>query len=431
MQMNIGRCGPVCFTVAAPASKSNTHRALIIAALADGESEIIGQLDADDTRMTARALMQMGIRLDWCRDNIRVHGQGGRLFEPKEEVNIQDSGTSMRLLTAVSLLADGPVILTGSKRMKERPLGPLVDTLNKAGGRITYPEKPGYPPVRIDGRFSGGKVCIDGGISSQFISSLLIAAPYAVNDLQVLLTGDPVSLPYILMTADCMQAFGAEVIVMKGEHGEPAFLVSSRRKYRPGTYVIEGDYSSSSYWFALAAICGGTATVTGLNPGSAQGDRRLLQILEEMGCSITSGEDSVTLTRDLSSPLKGITVDMSDCPDIVQTVCMIAAASAGPTRIFGIHHLRMKESDRIAAIACGLTSLGGVVETEEDAITIRPAPLHGGIIHPENDHRTAMSFAVLGCLTGDVTILDAGCVTKSYPGFWEELKRIWQSAVLC
>ena len=431
MQMNIGRCGPVCFTCSAPPSKSYTHRALIIAALADGESEIFGQLDADDTRMTARALMQLGIRLDWCTEEIRVQGKGGYLQSPSEEINIQDSGTSMRLLTGVSLLADGPVVLTGSARMQERPLGPLIDTLNAAGAMITCLNNPGCPPVRIEGSFPDGDICIDGSISSQFISSLLIAAPYAARDVHIHLTGDPVSLPYILMTIDSMHAFGAEVIVAEGEEGEPVFTVSSDKRYKPRAYVIEGDFSSSSYWFALAAICGGTVTVSGLNSQSAQGDRRLLEILEKMGCIITQEQESITLTRDLGTSLKGIEVNMSDCPDIVQTVCMVAAVSSAPTRITGVHHLRMKESDRIAAIANGLTTLGGIVETEEDAIIIHPAPLHGGIIHPENDHRTAMSFAVLGCFIGDVTILDAGCVTKSYPGFWEELRRIWQNAVLC
>lgn len=431
MQMTIGRCGPVSFTVAAPPSKSYTHRALIISALADGESEIIGQLDADDTRMTARALMQLGIRLDWSRENIRVQGRGGHLIAPAQEINIQDSGTSMRLLTAVSLLADGPVILTGSARMQQRPLGPLIDTLNAAGGKISYLKNPGCPPVHIDGVFPAGHLRIDGSISSQFISSLLIAAPYAEKDVIIHLTGDPVSLPYILMTIDSMQAFGAEVMVSAGDEGEPVFMVSSTKRYGPRTYVIEGDFSSSSYWFALAAICGGSATVTGLNPHSAQGDRRMLEILEMMGCSVMQDHDSITLIRSPDMMLTGVTIDMADCPDIVQTVCMVAAISSTPTTITGVHHLRMKESDRISAIAQGLATLGGIVQTEEDAITIHPAPLHGGTIHPENDHRTAMSFALLGCCIGDVTILDAGCVTKSYPGFWEELKRIWQNAVLC
>lgn len=430
MQVTIGKCGPVCITCTAPPSKSYTHRALIIAALAEGESEIIGQLDADDTRMTARALMQLGVRLDWGRESIRIQGKGGHLSAPANEIDIQDSGTSMRLLTAISLLADGPVILTGSARMQERPLGPLIDALNASGGRITYLNNSGCPPVRIDGSFPGGNVSIDGSVSSQFISSLLIAAPYADKETRIHLTGDPVSLPYILMTIDSMQAFGAQVMY-KNEGGGLVLTVSANHRYTPRRYIIEGDFSSSSYWFALAAICGGTATVRGISPASAQGDRRLVQILKQMGCNVTQGTDSITISRDIDHPLKGIDINMADCPDVVQTVCMVAATAITSTRISGVHHLRMKESDRIAAIKNGLTALGGIVEAEDDTIVIHPSPLHGGVIHPENDHRTAMSFAVLGCLTGDVTILDAGCVTKSYPGFWEELRRTWQNAVLC
>lgn len=427
--MTMGRCGPVSFSCTAPPSKSYTHRALIIAALADGESEIIGQLDADDTRMTARALMQLGVRLEWSKDKIRVIGKGGILSSSGDQINIQDSGTSMRLLTAVSLLAKGPVILTGSTRMQERPLGPLIDTLNSSGGIIDYLKNPGCPPVRIDGVYRGGNISIDGSISSQFISSLLIAAPYAQEETKIHLTGDPVSLPYIMMTLDTMHSFGGQVSVIHNNDGETVFLVSNCHQYHPRRYFVEGDFSSSSYWFALAAICGGSVTLKGLNLESAQGDRRIIEILEDMGCIKSVEQDSITLSRDLSTPLKGVNVHMADCPDVVQTICMVAAVAETKTRITGVHHLRMKESDRIAAIANGLTALGGRVETEDDAITIYPALLHGGTIHPENDHRTAMSFAVLGCFIGDVTILDAGCVTKSYPEFWEELRRIWQNAV--
>lgn len=429
MQITIGRCGPVCSTITAPPSKSYTHRALIIAALADGESRIFGQLDADDTRMTARALMQMGVRIDWGKDVIIVQGTGGRLKPPDQPIDIADSGTSMRLLTGLALLAEGPVTLTGSDRMKERPLGPLIETLNNAGGTICYLEKSGCPPVLIDGTLTGGRIMIDGSVSSQFVSSLLIAAPYASEDSDIILTGDPVSVPYILMTREIMEKFGVEVLKREGPDGNSAFHVPGNTSYRSSEYTVEGDFSSASYWFALAAVTGGSVTVQGLNPASVQGDRQLIDILVKMGCESKITSDSITITG--KHPLNGITVDMSDCPDIVQTVCMVAAIAASETRITGVHHLRMKESDRIAAIADGLTALGGRVETEEDAIVITPSLLHGGVIHPENDHRTAMSFAILGCVTGDLTILDAGCVTKSYPGFWEELKRVWQTAVLC
>ena len=427
MQITIGRCGPICRTITAPPSKSYTHRALIIAALADGESKIFGQLDADDTRMTARALMQMGVRIDWGKDAIIVQGLGGRLNSPAQPIDIADSGTSMRLLTGLALLADGPVTLTGSDRMRQRPLGPLIETLNSAGGTIYYLEKNGCPPVLIDGILTGGRIMIDGSVSSQFVSSLLIAAPYASEDSDITLTGDPVSVPYILMTRDIMEKFGVAVTILE-DGGSIGFHITGNVKYQPSEYTVEGDFSSSSYWFALAAVTGGTVTVQGLNPVSVQGDRQLIDILVQMGCESKITSDSITITG--RHPLNGITVDMSDCPDIVQTVCMVAATASSQTRITGVHHLRMKESDRIAAIADGLTALGGKVETEEDAIVITPSLLHGGVIHPENDHRTAMSFAILGCVTGDLTILDAGCVTKSYPGFWEELKRVWQAAVL-
>ncbi|NLV25623.1 MAG: 3-phosphoshikimate 1-carboxyvinyltransferase [Methanomicrobiales archaeon] len=430
MQVTIGKCGPVDVTLSAPASKSYTHRALILAALADGESKIIGQLDADDTRMTARALMQLGVRIEWSKECIRVYGRGGSLSIPGAAIDIQDSGTSMRLLTTVSLLAKGPVILTGSPRMQERPVGVLVDTLNSAGAKISYLKNNGFPPIKIEGSVPSGEITIDGSISSQFISSILLSVPYAKEEVRLHLTGEPVSLPYIMMTIDSMQAFGASVSLDKKDN-EPVFIVSPKHQYQPRRFSIEGDFSSCSYWFALAAILGGSATIQGLNPCSAQGDRRFLDVLEKMGCTRTITGDAITISRDIKVPLKGIDVDMADCPDVVQTVCMVAAVSQSPTRIFGVHHLRMKESDRIAAIAKGLTGLGGNVVTKEDEVIIYPKPLHGGVIHPENDHRTAMSFAILGCAIGDVTILDAGCVTKSYPKFWEELRRIWQNAVSC
>ena len=426
MEINPGKCGRISVNVKAPPSKSYTHRALIIAALADGESKIIGQLDADDTRMTARALMHLGTRLEWSQENIVVHGKCGSFSAPSIPIDIADSGTSMRLLTAASLFADGPVILTGSNRMQERPIGPLVDTLNKTGARIEYLKSSGYPPIRIEGTLNGGDIEINAGLSSQFISSILIAAPYAISNTKIMLSGDPVSLPYIRMTIEIMKAFGSEVEILE----DPAFGISlsikAKKPYFGRIFEIEGDYSSASYWFALAAICGGKATVTGLNPDSVQGDRRMLEILQSMGCVCTYGKESVTVI--CSGQPEGIDINMADCPDIVQTVCMIAAIAGSKSRICGINHLKHKESDRIAAVVRGLRELGGDVKTENDEIIISPTRLHGGVIDPENDHRTAMCFALLGCYTGGVTILNAGCVTKSYPDYWEELRKAWKTA---
>ncbi|HWQ65419.1 MAG TPA: 3-phosphoshikimate 1-carboxyvinyltransferase [Methanospirillum sp.] len=436
MEMTIGRCGPITTRIRAPPSKSYTHRALIIAALADGISHITGQLDADDTRITARALAQLGVKIVWQQDLITVYGTGGRLHEPGCPINIGDSGTTMRLLTAVCLLADGPVLLTGSDRMQERPIGPLVDALNQAGADISYTGMKGCPPLLISGSLPGGLISIDGSVSSQFISSLLIASPYAQSAVQIQLTGQIVSEPYIRITTEIMELFG-----VKTENPKPGrYHMSAHSRYHPSEYIVEGDYSSASYWFALAAVTGGTITIDGLNPESMQGDRRFLEILAQMGCTIrweisdlsrscNVGTSSVTISR--NGPIQGIKVDMSDCPDVVQTLAMVAAIAITPSRIMGIHHLREKESDRISAIVDGLNQLGGRAESSYDEIQIYPAPLHGGIIQPKRDHRTAMSFAILGTVIGGVTILDAGCVTKSYPEFWEVFKEVWKIAESC
>ena len=432
MDIHIGRCGPVHARIRAPPSKSYTHRALIIAGLADGSSYVKGQLDADDTRITARALAALGIRIVWEQDLITVHGTGGRLHAPAVPIDIGDSGTSMRLMTAICLLADGPVTLTGSSRMQERPIGPLVNALNSAGGMITYTGARGCPPLIIDGSLRGGDIRIDGSISSQFISSLLIASPYAGSDSTIILTGPVVSEPYIRITTGMMHQFGVTPV----ESERLVWSIPAGARYNPISYTVEGDYSSSSYWFALAAITKGKVTVEGLNPESAQGDRRLLEILSQMGCKVrwdnVQGSDLIAdVTVEGSDQLTGITVDMADCPDVVQTLAMVAAVASTPTRITGVHHLREKESDRLAAIKNGLETLGITCQVSEDEILITPGLLTGGVIHPERDHRTAMSFAILGSVAGDISILDAGCVTKSYPEFWEVFRSVWKTAGSC
>ncbi len=421
MDVTIGKCGKIDGHIRAPPSKSYTHRALIIGGLAIGDSTIYSQLDADDTRMTAKALMNLGIRSVWSDDTVVVSGTGGDLH-CYEMIDIGDSGTSMRLLTGISLLSDNPVILTGSTRMKDRPLLILVDALRSAGGKIEYLEKEGFPPVKIDGSFNGGTIRIDGSVSSQFISSLLILSPFAKNDTKIIINGNMVSEPYIDLTLSLMKHFG--VTVKKDKN---SFLIKSNQRYVADSYRVEGDYSSASYWFALAAISGGTVTVSGLNKDSLQGDRKIITLLEMMGCNVTWNLDSCTVSG--NENISGINVDMSDCPDIIQTIAVVASVAKEKSTITGVHHLRAKESDRIEALKRGLTSLGCsvLVSDTEDKITIIPGHLHGSIINPENDHRTAMSFAVLSAKVEGITILDAGCVTKSYPEFWRNFKTLWQS----
>ncbi len=416
MNVIVPHTGSVDLKATAPPSKSYTHRALITGALGAGRTTALNPLDADDTRLTLAALRALGVQAEQGDGRITIEGCDGLLPARQETtLDLGNSGTSLRLLTSVSLLSRYPVVLTGSARMQERPIGPLARALPSIGGSVRFPGKDGYPPLEVSGHLRGGKVTMDGSISSQFISSVLIAAPYADREVEVSLPAPPASASYLDITLDIMEKFGARVDRTAYER----FAVSNRHRYRGRRYLVEGDYSSASYFFAIAAICGGRVTVDNLVPGSVQGDRRFPETLRAMGCGVTFSSNSVTVER--TGELDGITVDMSASPDTVQTLCMVAAMGRTPTTITGISHLKFKESDRIHGTAERLRALGGDVTVGDDWITIRPAPLHGGTIDPENDHRTAMSFAVLGLGIGGITIADAGCVNKSFPGFWDNL----------
>jgi len=403
--------------VRAPPSKSYTHRALIAAALAAGASRIVQPLRAIDTELTARALRELGVPIDWGADEICIAGCDGDLPAGGEVVlDCGNSGTSLRLLTSVALLAPRPVVLTGSSRMLERPLGPLVEALNALGGEVEFLDRAGFPPVRVRGRLSGGRTVVDGSMSSQFISSIMMAAPYAAEDVDLVLPAAPSSRSYLDVTVDVMHRFGATV----ERAGYERFRVRSGNGYLGREYRIEGDYSSASYFFAIAAISGGRVVVENLEPESPQGDREFLAALERMGCRVTAEGDAVVLER--TGALSGVAIDMSSSPDTVQTLCTVAAVADSPTTITGISHLRYKESDRVRVTAETLRRMGAGVMVGDDAVTIVPAPLHGVTVDPVGDHRTAMSFAVLGLAVGGVTIRDAECVNKSFPGFWDVLK---------
>jgi len=410
------RTGNVDLVVTAPPSKSYTHRALIIGALGSGTTTLLQPLFAQDTRLTMNALRMLGVPITENPDRIIITGCNGRFSTcDTTMLDLNNSGTSLRLLTSLALLCGYPVILTGSPRMQERPIGPLAQALVSLGGTIDFLKKEGYPPLKVSGHLQGGRVVVDGTISSQFISSLLIAAPFAETEVEVVIPSPPASQSYLDITLDVMQVFGANVT----RDGYTRFWVSNRRPYVGRTYAIEGDYSSASYFFAIAAICGGRVTVKNLMSDSVQGDRRFLDALRLMGCTVSHSGNAVTVER--IRDLQGIMFDMSSSPDTVQTLCMVAAMAKTPTTITGIGHLKFKESDRISRTAEQLQALGGNVQAEDDQITICPTPLHGGDINPDNDHRTAMSFAVLGLGIGGITITDAECVNKSFPGFWDIL----------
>ncbi|MDD1653334.1 MAG: 3-phosphoshikimate 1-carboxyvinyltransferase [Methanomicrobiales archaeon] len=417
MRVTLRRARDVDLRFTAPPSKSYTHRALIAGALADGESVIHSPLLAEDTRRTLAALRALGVSITGDGDALRIRGTGGR-FPAGGPVTLDlgDSGTSLRLLSSVALLAPREVTLDGSPRMRDRPVGPLAGALTALGGRVRYGGRTGFPPLTIRGEFRGGEVTVDGSISSQFASSLLLAGPCGKEDLVLCIDPPPVSASYLDVTADLMRTFGVEV----EREGYTRFRVPAGKGYRGTAYRVEGDYSSASYLLALAAVAGGTVTVEGLSPCSVQGDRELVPILTSMGCSVLSGEDAVTVER--TGPLLGTGADMASAPDLVMTVCAVAAFARSPTTLTGVAHLQYKESDRIRVMADGIRSLGGKVEVGEDRIRILPAPLHGGTIDPAGDHRIAMAFAVIGVGAGGVTVDHAETVGKSFPGFWDQLQ---------
>lgn len=412
------RASEVDLTFGAPPSKSYTHRALIIASLAGGRSRIIRPLRARDTMITCRALRTLGSDIFSSGEDFLITGNSGTLScREGLTLDMENSGTSLRLLTSVTLLCNNGVIITGNARMQERPVGSLVTALNELGGRIRYPGRPGFPPLLVEGLFEGGAVTIPGDISSQFISSLLIAGPYALSDIGITITGTVASRSYIDLTCDCMKAFG----VIPEREGYRKFTIRSGGRYSARDYLIEGDYSSASYFFAIAAACGGRVRVTNLNPESVQGDRAFLEAIRMMGCTICFSRSGVVVES--PGKLSGISIDMSSSPDTVQTLCMLAAGASSPSVITGISHLKYKESDRLQSTADIINNLGGNVTITADSVTILPVPLHAGTIDPLDDHRTAMSAAVLALTRGDIIIKNAECVDKSFPGFWNELKK--------
>ena len=399
-----------------PGSKSLTHRALIVAGLADGKSRLNSFLSSEDTLYTANTLKKLGIEIKLNNDVAEVYGNGG-VFKPavhKQEINLGNSGTSYRLLLSVAALADGHYVFTGSERMKERPIAYLSDALKTLGVDISYLEKKGYPPVLINASgINGGRVIIPGDISSQYVSSLLLSGPYAKSELIIEIDGELVSRPYMDLTLDIMSDFG--VTVLHKDHN--VFTIPYGQSYRSRDYIIDGDVSSASYFWGAAAITGGTVKTENIHPHKTrQGDMGLLDVLEEMGCTIELEENSVTVK---GSSLTGVSVDMGSMPDMVPTLAVISLFAKGKTILGNVSHLRHKESDRIADTAKEIRRIGGTVEEQDDGLVVHGGEkLTGAEIDPHNDHRLAMSFAMAGLKVPDVIIMDENCVNKSFPTFW-------------
>jgi 3-phosphoshikimate 1-carboxyvinyltransferase len=410
----------VAATVRIAPSKSVTHRALVAAALASGHSIIVEPLDADDTRTTARGLVSLGLRVDLRGARWEVEGLGGRV-PGGGTLALGDSGTSFRFLTAVAGLGETVSRLDGSPRLRQRPVEELARALTSLGARIApTPGGGGLPLQAGGGPVRGGSVVLPAGRSSQFTSALLLIGSTLPGGLEISLAPPAVSLPYIEVTARVLREFGVRV----ERSGELRWRVLEGR-YRGREFRVEGDHSSASYFLAAAAILGGRVRAEGLDPDSAQPDARLQRILPELGCQVRSGPDWVEVEG--SGRIRHFDLDLSDAPDLVPTLAVLALFADGPSAMRGVGHLRIKESDRLETLAGNLRRLGRDASTTEDALLVGPTSSsrnEGTTIETASDHRMAMAFAIAGLRLRGVTIDDADCVAKSNPGFWRDFSRL-------
>ncbi len=407
-------------SITVPGSKSLTQRALIAAALADGTSRLIGPLDSEDTRYTSAALSQMGISIKKEEDSWLIHGQGGKITPSSEEIFLGNNGTATRFLTSVVALGHSTFVINGDERMHERPIGPLMEALKGWGVDIRSIRDTGCPPLEIKSHgINGGATLLPEGKSSQYISSLLLVAPFAIEQATLKVDGEVLSKPYVAMTLSVMADFGVEVDC----NSDFTSFSIPNGCYRAMEYQVEGDASNASYFWAAAAITSGRVTVTNVPVPSLQGDAELVPLLARMGCVVSRTGEGITVCG--GEQLRGITVDMGNMPDVVPTLAVVAAFAKGKTHITNIAHLRIKECDRLNATVTELSKLGARVEEKEDSMVIHGdggKALHGAQIDTYNDHRMAMSFAVAGLKIPGVNILDEKCVAKSFPDFWERFE---------
>ncbi|MFC1857495.1 3-phosphoshikimate 1-carboxyvinyltransferase [Thermodesulfobacteriota bacterium] len=405
--------------VIVPGSKSYTHRILIAAGLSDGICTIKNPLKSEDTLLTMEALKRFGINIDEENNGFFVHGKKGRLAPPKETIFLGNSGTSMRLLTAVASLGDGLYTLTGTERMQERPIQDLLDGLKQIGVFARSVRENGCPPVVIPGgNLKGGPVKLNCKISSQFLSALLLIAPYAREGLDITVVEGPVSRPYVDMTVAVMEKLGVSVL----REGYKKFTVRGSQTYRAGSYTVEPDCSQAGYFWAAAAITGNSVKVKGILSDSRQGDIRFVDLLQKMGCRISRESDGIKIT---GGPLRSVEADMADMPDLVPTLSMVAAFAKGTTVITNVAHLKAKESDRLTAVANELSKMGIDAVCTGSGLQIHGGRPHGAAIETYGDHRIAMSFAIAGLVVPGVVIKDEQVVGKSFPTFWDVFEKLY------
>ncbi|MCW3979451.1 MAG: 3-phosphoshikimate 1-carboxyvinyltransferase [Candidatus Bathyarchaeota archaeon] len=402
-------------TLTPPPSKSVTHRALICSALAEGRSVIRDPLISDDTEATERVLEQLGVGISRMDGAWKIAGDS--LRKPEADLHCRESGTTLRLVTALCSLVQGECKLLAGPSLSKRPVGPLVDGLRQLGADCE--STGGFPPVTVmgEGRLPGGEAALPGDVSSQFVSSILIAAPRGERDTTLILTTRLESRPYVELTMEVQRIFGVSV---EASEGMEKFRIE-RQSYHPADVTVERDWSTAAFLLGAGALAGGV-TVEDLNMGSSQADAAILGILDEMGATLVLRGGSITVEK---APLSGIELDLSDSPDLFPVVASLCAAASGRSVLRGLRRLRLKESDRVAAMTGGLGQMGVRCELVDDTLTIEGGSPKGCVIDPWGDHRIAMAFSILSLAAeGETTILDAECVNKSYPGFWGDLEAL-------
>jgi 3-phosphoshikimate 1-carboxyvinyltransferase len=420
---------PLSATVRVPGSKSLTNRALLISALSQGTTRLTNALFSDDSRYFAEALQALGFDLSFneTRHEITITGLGGKIPAQKAELFIGNAGTAARFLSAFLTLGTGEYILDGDERMRERPIGDLVASLTQLGAQIEpllmHHSSQIAPPVKITASgLPGGKTTVAGNISSQFLSALLMVAPYAQNLVEITLSTELNSKPYVDMTIAIMRDFGVEI----ERTGYECFTIHSALYSPLSDYSIESDASAASYFFAAPAICGGTVCIENISRRSKQGDIAFLDVLAQMGCIMQETKNCILVTG--PTELRGLDVDMRDIPDTAQTLAAIAPFATGSTRIRGIASARLKETDRVSATCAELTRLGIHVEEHPDGMTIyplvEPVETQPATIHTYNDHRMAMAFSLIGLRVPGIEIENPGCVSKTFPNFFDVLNQL-------
>ena len=405
-----------------PGSKSLSNRVLLLSMLAEGTTQIQNLLDSDDVRYMIGALEKLGITLQETREKneISVEGCSGRIPNSDLELMLGNAGTAMRPLTAALTLGQGRYVLDGVPRMRERPIVDLVEGLQQLGAKVRLLNGPPGPPVEILAQgLPGGTARIKGSVSSQFLSAILMAAPGAEKDVTLEIDDTLVSVPYVEMTLALMERFGVHV---ENRDFQEFHIPGKQTYHSPGDFFVEGDASSASYFLAGAAITGGTVTVHGCGTESLQGDSKFAEVLEQMGAETQWQPHSVTVR---GNTLKGVDLDMNRMPDAAMTLAVAALFAEGTTKIRNVYNWRLKETERMKAVTTELRKLGAEVEEGEDYLIIDPPDqIQSTEIETYDDHRMAMAFSLAACGAKSVTILDPGCVSKTFPDYFEVLKSV-------